>query len=87
MNKEGIIKSQQGTKGGYVLNIPPDKISLSFLLSALEQKIQLTDCMTAKPTKDDCARISNCCLRTPLGKIQIKIEELFNNTTIMELIK
>lgn len=84
--KHNIIVSKQGKLGGYSLNIAPENLSLNDLIIAIDQKIQLTDCMVINPTAEDCGRVNDCCLRNPLSKIQDKIEGLFQNTTLKEII-
>ena len=84
--KDGIIVSQQGTKGGYTLALSPDKISLSRIANAVEQRVQFTECMVENPTLNDCKRFENCCLRNPMMEIQNKINNLFDNLTLNEII-
>lgn len=85
--KNGIISSTQGTKGGYTMNTQPDKISLNEILVSVEQSIQVTDCMVINPTKEHCKRVNDCCLRSPMNVIQNKITDIFNTTTLHEVIK
>ncbi|MGD8781940.1 MAG: Rrf2 family transcriptional regulator [Ignavibacteria bacterium] len=86
LNKFSIIKSVQGTRGGYVLNNKLDSISLNYLVLILGYNIQVTDCMLDKPSTDDCKRVNDCCLRSPLYNLQKKIIDLFENTTIKEVL-
>lgn len=85
--KNEIIVSQQGTKGGYTLALPPDQINITRILNAVEQKVQVTDCMVETPTLNDCKRYQDCCLRNPLNRIQIKINKLFDEVTLGEIIQ
>ena len=80
--RDNVIISVQGTKGGYSLNLAPDKISLLTIVNALEQPIQIADCFTP----GDCKRTGNCSLKSPLHRIQIKINELFAKTTLLDII-
>lgn len=84
--KDGIIISRQGTNGGYSLNVSPDKITFTRLINALDQKIQLTDCMVDVPSAEDCRRVNDCCIRSSLFKIQTKINRVFDETLISEII-
>ncbi|MAT57858.1 MAG: hypothetical protein CMF23_07770 [Ignavibacteriae bacterium] len=84
--KNKIIISQMGNKGGYIVNNQLTNYSLFDIINALEQKIQLTDCFVEKPTINDCARFENCCLRNPLSKIQDKLEIMFKQTNLAEII-
>ncbi len=84
--KNGIIVSQMGTKGGYIVNKFLANYSLFDIINSLEQNIQLTDCFVEQPTINDCARFENCCLRNPLIKIQDKLERMFKETNLTEII-
>jgi len=86
MVKNGIITSQHGTNGGYILNNKPEAIFLGQVVGSLGLKIQMTDCLVHDPSESDCARFRTCCLRSPISKIQDKINLLFDNTTVQELI-
>ncbi|OGU55052.1 MAG: hypothetical protein A2V66_07970 [Ignavibacteria bacterium RBG_13_36_8] len=86
LNRNEMIISQQGTKGGYTLNQLPENISFKSILDALDYKIQMTDCLVDKPTKDDCKRVENCFLRNPISKIQDNVEKLFAETTLKNII-
>ncbi|MCF8395817.1 MAG: Rrf2 family transcriptional regulator [Melioribacteraceae bacterium] len=85
--KEQIIQSKQGTRGGYSMKSKLSEVSITKLIEALDQKIQLTDCMVQNPSASDCGRFDTCCLRGPLGQIQDKINLLFSNTTMEEIIQ
>ncbi|MFA3783080.1 Rrf2 family transcriptional regulator [Melioribacteraceae bacterium 4301-Me] len=85
--KANIISSYQGIKGGYILKATPEMISLNKLITILDKKIQFTDCMVEKPTTADCQRVLNCCIRNPMLKIQNRLNELFESTTVQDLIQ
>jgi Rrf2 family protein len=84
--KQNIVISQQGVKGGYALNIPTDQLNLSRIIEAVDEEVILTNCMFDGATKNDCERIDSCCMRNPLNKMQSKINELFENTYLTEII-
>jgi Rrf2 family protein len=84
--KHNIILSKQGKFGGYALNVSPEQLSINDVILALDEKVQLTDCMVENPTENDCTRVNNCCLRSPLSKVQDKIVDLFKQTTLHEIL-
>ena len=86
MVKHNIILSKQGKMGGYTLNVRPEQISINDVILALDEKVQLTDCMFDNATTNDCARMTDCCLRSPLNKVQDKIVDLFKETTLKEIL-
>lgn len=83
--KSGLIESQQGNKGGYVLAKSPEQTSLSEIIVALDEKADLVECFT---NKDDttCSRTSLCTIRGPIKNIQKKIDGVFQSTTLAELL-
>ncbi len=84
--KNEIVSSIQGTKGGYYLTKSPKQINLNQIISAVDSEIKLTDCLFENATEDDCSRIRDCSLRSPLNNVQNKIIKLFNSTTLEEII-
>lgn len=68
------------------MNVSPEQLSINDVILALDEKVQLTDCMVENPTENDCARVNNCCLRSPLSKVQDKIVDLFKQTTLQEIL-
>lgn len=84
--KRNIVSSLQGAKGGYSLNILPEHLNLSSVISAVDDEVMLTKCMYDGASKNDCERIDNCCLRDPLNHIQNKINSLFEKTYLTEII-
>jgi Rrf2 family iron-sulfur cluster assembly transcriptional regulator len=85
--KSEIILSQQGNKGGYIINIDPDKLNMIDLVSAVDQKIQFANCLVENASKEDCIRVENCCIRNPMERIQNKINDVLQSTTLMEIIQ
>jgi Rrf2 family protein len=83
--KQKLIESRQGTAGGYYLSTEPENINIKMVIEALDERIQLTNCMVENPTLDDCNRINDCCIKGPVGKLQDKIEILFVQTNLREI--
>lgn len=84
--KHGIIASVQGTKGGYTLSENAEEIKLSRVIAALDQNVQMTDCMVDNPTSENCKRVETCCLVDPVKKIQIQINSLFDSLTLAKIL-
>ncbi len=81
-----IIKSQYGKTGGYSINVPPKNLSLKDIINAVDQKLQITDCMYEGATENDCMRLNKCEIRNPLHKIQNKLINVLHSTNLEELI-
>jgi len=86
LNKAKIVESVQGTKGGYRLTKPAYEINLYQIIDALEQNVQMTDCMVQNASTENCKRVKTCCLVNPISKIQLQINNLLNELTLEKII-
>ena len=84
--RNSVIESQQGTKGGYRLNKSADSILLLDIINAIEENYGLTDCMESEIPENGCARANCCTIRDPLAKVQNKINRIFSETTIGQIL-
>ena len=53
LKKDGVVVSQMGASGGYVLSRPPPEISIGQILTSLEGDLFLSSCV-AKDCKSGC---------------------------------
>jgi Rrf2 family protein len=84
--KQGIIKSKQGKYGGYNMGISSDQLSILKIVHAVDENIQLTNCTFDEANEENCSRIDDCCIRTPFWNLQNKINKMFDQITLKELI-
>jgi Rrf2 family protein len=79
--KQGLVVSQNGPKGGYVLAKEPHEITVGEVVKAIEGPIGLVDCYMG----NDCRQIGRCSVRQPIQKIQNSITQLLDSITIDEI--
>ena len=79
--KKGLIESQNGPKGGYILSETPGKITVGQVIRALEGPINIVNCLEDL----DCPQFSRCNLRRPVQRIQASISYLLDTMTLAEL--
>lgn len=84
LNKKGILESQQGTKGGYLLSRSADKISVDEIIRALDEKQGIVECVAGK-TEDQCDRMDVCTIKDPMVNLQHQINSIFMKTTLAQL--
>ena len=82
--KNGLIESQNGPKGGYLLAREARQITIAQVISAVEGPIGITDCYHEKEGST-CSQHEHCNIRTPLLKVQDSIYQLLNNMTIEDM--
>lgn len=79
--RKGLLVSQQGINGGYVLARSASTISIADVVEALEGPIRMTPC----EIKTDCQQLEMCSVRDPLSRVKQKVARVLGDTTIHEL--
>ena len=82
LNKNGLIVSQQGIKGGYVLSKEPAEITIAEIINALEENSNIVECYSEED--GNCVRVDDCTIKNPMNSLQKKLESVFHTTTIAE---
>jgi Rrf2 family protein len=77
-----LLRSQQGTNGGYVLARDARGISALEVILAIEGPLFITSCST---TRGECGQSVRCTVREPLRKLSRTIEDVLAKLTIWEL--
>jgi Rrf2 family protein len=86
LKKDGMIYSHQGVRGGYALMLNPASITLSRVVDALEDDTTLIHCSSAASESDPCPREATCTIKSPMQRLQSKLEETMNSVTIAQLL-
>ena len=79
--RSGLLTSQHGTNGGYVLARDPRKISALEVIRAIEGPLFQSSCKSEK----GCGTSLKCTVREPLQKVGRAIEEVLGRLTVWEL--
>jgi FeS assembly SUF system regulator len=82
--REGLLESQRGVKGGYVLARDPDRISVAEIITALEGPIALTACSAASDDPD-CEHESMCPVRGHWNRINRAIRTALEGVSLTEM--
>lgn len=81
--KHGLIESQNGPKGGYLLARNAGAITIGQVLEAIEGPLGITECYHDKDAV--CLQHERCNIRTPLLKVQDSIYQLLNSMTVEDM--
>lgn len=79
--RKGLLLSQQGTRGGYVLARNPSEISIVDVIEALDGPIGITPCERGSV----CEQMERCSVRDPLMTVRAKMVQILGDTSIYEL--
>ena len=80
--RRGLLESHQGTRGGYKLSRPADRISVADVIQAIDGPVTVTAC---SPQVDTCEQYSKCNVRDPLWRVKDRIVDTLHAFTISEL--
>ena len=83
LGKKGLIASQNGPKGGYVLAKSPDSISVLSIIQAIEGHVGITECYHNEDSH--CMQMARCNIRNPIRNIQNSIYSLLESMSIEDM--
>ena len=82
LEKAGILKSEQGVYGGYLLNKPPLEITLKTIWEAYDEQMTLVNCVSKK----NCPMNGKCLTKPIWERLDQLIETGFMRITIAEIL-
>ena len=83
LNKSGLLRSEQGTNGGYRLARNPREITTLDAIRTIDGPIILTPCFTEHG--EGCSQSDKCTVREPLRKVHEGILNLLGGISIWDL--
>ena len=83
LKKAGLVTASRGAAGGYTLARAPESISVGEVLKALEGSTALVECVGTSGT--DCENVCSCAARPLWLKLQKKIDDVLDSTTIRDM--
>ena len=83
LGKKGLIASQNGPKGGYVLAKTPAAISVLSIIQAIEGQVGITECYHNEDSQ--CVQMAHCNIRSPMRNIQNSIYGLLDSMSIEDM--
>ena len=83
LRKAELVTSVRGAKGGYSLSRPPEMISVSDVLSALEGSLNLVGCLDDDA---ECAQADSCATRLLWQKMTDAMAAVAASTSLTDLL-
>lgn len=91
LSRGGLLESVRGTKGGYHLTLPPERITVGRVTELLEGPLRLTECIadpraTQAPAEGDgCCLSRTCPVRQSVFRIHLKIRDVLYGVSLADL--
>lgn len=82
LRKANLIKSIRGAQGGYVLNKPPEDITVAEIMNVLEGPIEISDCLDGS----SCNNMDCCATRLLWTKIKKSIDDVMESVTLKDMV-
>jgi len=79
----GFVRSIRGAKGGYILSINPNQISLLELFRALEGPLVTVECLE---NNNYCSQRADCIARELWSEMQEAIKQVLSSTNLQDLL-
>lgn len=86
LSKEGFVKATRGTKGGYSLARPSDKIDLSEVIKVLDADEIDGHCDGYSGVKDSCVHTGDCGIRPVIVGLHEIVQNALSNITLAQLV-
>lgn len=83
LGREGLVTSQHGTKGGYTLARPADRIKALEVVEAIEGPVYLAQCFASE---DSCVQFDKCNLKSPLQQLNDIVIDILAQVSIAQLV-
>lgn len=81
--RASILESHRGVNGGYCLARPPEEMSVSEVIIALEGQIAITEC--TDDTEGLCSKEQACQVRSNWNRINLAIHEALDRISLAEM--
>lgn len=83
LRKHGLVQSVRGPGGGYQLGLDAADISVSAVISAVDESVDATRCQG----KSDCQSGAKCLTHSLWTDLSDRIEDFLTNITLGELVR
>jgi Rrf2 family transcriptional regulator, iron-sulfur cluster assembly transcription factor len=86
LKNNNLVKSVRGAKGGYTLEILPEEIKISNIISAVDEEVKTLNCK--KESKKGCNNKSTKCITHNLwDQLDKHINNFFEKVKLQDIIK
>jgi len=89
LTQRGLVRSVRGARGGYVLAMPAQAITMEALIVAIDGPVCLTQCASSneRTYKRTCGVGDPCPVRVAVRKINMKFRQLLSEVTLADLVQ
>ena len=79
-----LVRSTRGTKGGYALALPPERVTLGSIIKAMEGPIRFLPCVEEHGA-GACGLVSYCPVTRSVRKVHRQLMDFLNQVTLAQI--
>jgi Rrf2 family protein len=79
-----ILKSEQGARGGYLLNRDLNRISVFDLMEIVSGPMEVAKCIHSE---DGCDLMQTCNITSPIASFNRKVRDFYRSVSVSELLE
>jgi len=83
LRKAGIVKSNKGSQGGYMLAVKPEELTVGDILTVLEGKFNIVDDLSPESEMDNVQKAIKALVWDPINQ---KVNHLLDSRTLADLL-
>jgi Rrf2 family iron-sulfur cluster assembly transcriptional regulator len=83
LRRAGLVKGTRGPGGGYRLAKPADEITIASIITAVDEKVDITRC----GGREDCQDGERCLTHELWSELSVKIYEFLDSITLGEFVR
>lgn len=84
LKKAGLVRSVRGPTGGYVLNKPPNEITIGDILRVVESSVTPSYCTDGDQTKDCCGQ-EKCVVKSLWQRLEEVVRDFLDSNTLEDI--
>jgi len=85
LKRAGLVASQKGPNGGYLLARHPVKITMADVVQVIEGDYVPVECLEERGTSTLCQRGDACAMREVWHEVQSSVHEILSRTSLQSL--
>ena len=86
LRRAGIVRSTRGARGGYVLDRPPEEITVRQVIQASELATFELHCVSHPVEEERCSASQGCSIRPVWMMLQRKIDDVLESVRLADLL-
>src|ERR1044071_9630417 len=79
-----LVRSTRGTKGGYALALPPERVTLGSVIRAMEGPIRFVHC-SEEHGEGDCELVNHCPVTRSVRKVHRQLMDFLDHVTLAQI--